>query len=94
MPINKAPGPDDFLVEFYKDFWTLLTHYVIIVTQIKEIQLLSSHLNTANFNLLKPGEAPTLPASYRPVCLINDDLKRKTLAKRLEPVTPNINRVH
>lgn len=65
-----------------------------IVTQIKENQLLSSHLNTANINLLlKPGKAPTLPASYRPMSLIND-LKIKTLANRLEPVTPNINRVH
>lgn len=50
---------------------------------------------TANINLLlKPGKGPTLPASYRPMSLINDDLKIKTLAKRLEPVTPNVYRVH
>lgn len=52
-------------------------------------------MKTANINLLlKPGKAPTLPVSYGPMSLINDDLKLKTPAKRLEPVPPNTIRVH
>uniref|UniRef100_A0AAR2LWN9 Reverse transcriptase domain-containing protein n=1 Tax=Pygocentrus nattereri TaxID=42514 RepID=A0AAR2LWN9_PYGNA len=50
-------------------------------------------MNSANISLLlKPGKDPTLPSSYRPISLINVDLKIicKVLARRLEKITPYI----
>jgi len=64
-----------------------------MVTQIKEENYLTPTMNSANIIvLLKTGKDPTLPASYRPISLINVDLKIicKALAGRLEKITPYI----
>lgn len=50
-------------------------------------------MNTAIITLiLKPNKDPTYPSSYRPLSLINTDLKiiTKTLATRIETVMPTI----
>ena len=91
MPNNKAPGPDGYPVEFYKEFWTTLapTFYKMLL-EIKENQKIPPNMNLANITvLLKPGKDPTLPSSYRPISLINVDLKiiSKALAKRIEKIT-------
>lgn len=61
--------------------------------QIRGTCMLPPTMNSANISLLlKPDKDPTLPSSYRPISLINADLKIicKTLARRLEKVTPGI----
>jgi len=77
MPSNKAPGPDGFPAEFYKEFWTVLAPtFHKMVLQVKQNGRLSPHMNSANIILLqKPGKDPVLPSSYRPKSLINVDLK-------------------
>uniref|UniRef100_A0A669EVM6 Reverse transcriptase domain-containing protein n=1 Tax=Oreochromis niloticus TaxID=8128 RepID=A0A669EVM6_ORENI len=92
MPNNKAPGPDGFPAEFYKEFWTILAPvFYRTLLEIKEKGRLPSNMNSANINLLlKPGKDPVYPSSYRPISLINVDLKIicKALSKRLEKITP------
>uniref|UniRef100_A0A669D815 Reverse transcriptase domain-containing protein n=1 Tax=Oreochromis niloticus TaxID=8128 RepID=A0A669D815_ORENI len=92
MPNNKAPGPDGFPAEFYKEFWTTLAPvFYRTLLEIKENGRLPSNMNSANINLLlKPGKDPVYPSSYRPISLINVDLKIicKALSKRLEKITP------
>ncbi|KAJ0032063.1 hypothetical protein NQD34_002144 [Periophthalmus magnuspinnatus] len=92
MPNNKAPGPDGYPPEFYKHFWNLLSPlFNRTVTEIKNTSQIPLHMNTAAITiLLKPDKDPTQPTSYRPLSLLNTDLKiiTKALALRLEKVTP------
>ncbi|XP_054631650.1 E3 ubiquitin-protein ligase znrf1 isoform X1 [Dunckerocampus dactyliophorus] len=94
LPNNKAPGPDGFPAEFYKTFWSLLSPiFLRMVLEIKDSSCLPPTMNSATISfLLKPDKDPTLPSSYRPISLINADLKIicKALAIRLEKVTPHI----
>ncbi len=92
MPNNKSPGPDGFPVEFYKYFWDILSPlFLKVTTEIKTTSTIPTHMNTAVITLvLKPNKDPIHPSSYRPISLINTDLKiiTKTLASRIELVTP------
>lgn len=92
MPNNKAPGPDGYPPEFYKHFWPLLSPlFIRTVNEIKNTSQIPSHMNTAAITVfLKPDKDPTQPANYRPISLLNVDLKiiTKALASRLEKVTP------
>lgn len=94
MPLNKAPGPDGFQVEFYKTLWpTIGSTYCRLARSILNSGLLSPNMNSANISLvLKPEKDPSLPSSYRPISLINADLKIicKALARRLDRITPSI----
>lgn len=94
MPNNKSPGPDGLPAEFYKTFWDILSPLLLrVITEIKTTSKIPPHMNTANITLIpKPNKDLTHPANYRPLSLINTDLKiiTKTLATRLETVIPVI----
>uniref|UniRef100_A0A3Q2ZER1 Reverse transcriptase domain-containing protein n=1 Tax=Kryptolebias marmoratus TaxID=37003 RepID=A0A3Q2ZER1_KRYMA len=94
MPNNKSPGPDGFPAEFYKEFWIILEPvFYRMLCESKEKGRLPTHMNLANISLLlKPGKDPLLPSSYRPISLINVDVKiiSKVLSKRLEKIIPLI----
>ena len=66
MPSNKAPGPDGFPAEFYKEFWTVLAPtFHKMVLQVKQNGRLSPQMNSANIILLqKPGKDPVPCAQY------------------------------
>uniref|UniRef100_A0A8C6M2I9 Reverse transcriptase domain-containing protein n=1 Tax=Nothobranchius furzeri TaxID=105023 RepID=A0A8C6M2I9_NOTFU len=91
---RKAPGPDGFPAEFYKEFWIILAPtFFKVVREIEESGRLQPNMNSANISLLlKPGKDPAFPTSYRPISLINVDRRIicKALANRLEKVTPFI----
>ena len=61
--------------------------------EIKENSRLPVHMNTATISLIpKPNKDPTLPSNYRPISLINVDIKiiSKVLAHRIEKIIPLI----
>ena len=63
MPSNKAPGPDGFPAEFYKEFWTVLAPtFHKMVLQVKENGRLSPYMNSANI-ILQQKRDPVLPSS-------------------------------
>uniref|UniRef100_A0A8C5GMF3 Reverse transcriptase domain-containing protein n=1 Tax=Gouania willdenowi TaxID=441366 RepID=A0A8C5GMF3_GOUWI len=94
MSTGKAPGPDGFPAEFLKHFWSMLAPlFFRVVTEIKNKGYVGGHMNTANIKLLlKPDKNPMLPSSYRPISLINTDIKiiSKALTSRLEKVVQSI----
>lgn len=94
LPNNKAPGPDGFTGEFFKKFSKILTsplHKMLLSSF--EAGTLPPSLMEANISLiLKKGKPPEECASYRPISVLNLDLKilAKVLAVRLEPILPSI----
>lgn len=85
MQKNKAPGPDGFPAEFYEHFWsTVYPLFSRTITEIKHNAKFPSHMNTALISLIpKPNKDHTFASNYRPISLINVDIKMisKTLAQ-------------
>lgn len=91
---GKAPGPDGLGCEFYKEFKSLLIQPLLnMYHHSLENGFLPRSLTEANISLiLKKGKADDDCASFRPISLLNTDLKllSKILALRLETVLPSI----
>lgn len=88
---GSAPGPDGFLSAYYKKF--------SIPSSTKLVQLFNSVLHGGNFPeemlllanmslIPKPNKNHTLPQNYRPISVINNDLKHfsRIMADRLAGV--------
>ncbi len=60
MPNKKAPGPDGFPAEFYKEFWAILAPtFYRMLQETKENGRLPPNMNSANISLLL-NQAKTL----------------------------------
>ncbi|KAF7649769.1 hypothetical protein LDENG_00136640 [Lucifuga dentata] len=71
---GKAPGPDGFSCEFYKEFRSLLT--LCMLNNSFEKDLLPQTLTQANISLiLKKGKPADECSSYCPISLLNVDFK-------------------
>uniref|UniRef100_A0AAR2KU71 Reverse transcriptase domain-containing protein n=1 Tax=Pygocentrus nattereri TaxID=42514 RepID=A0AAR2KU71_PYGNA len=94
MQTNKAPGPDGFPLEFFKKFEKKLGPLLLAVFEESlGVGSLPQSMTQASISLLlKKDKDPTSCASYRPLSLLNTDIKilAKALALRLEAVLPNI----
>uniref|UniRef100_A0A0S7EYH1 LIN1 n=2 Tax=Poeciliopsis prolifica TaxID=188132 RepID=A0A0S7EYH1_9TELE len=89
---HKAPGPDGFPVEFYKKFIGKLAPLLLAMfNESLECKTLPPTLTQATIVLLhKKDKDPTMCGSYRPLSLLNVDVKvlAKLIASRLEKVLP------
>lgn len=94
IQLGKSPGPDGFSIAYYKTFSELL-----VQTFLRAFNLLSSTIPPPN-NLLeahisvvpKPGKDPLLASNYRPISLLNVNIKifAKILANCLLPIITNL----
>lgn len=88
MQSGKSPGPDGFPSEFYKKFSTqLMLLLTSVLCDSLKIGSLPPTFNQACITLIaKKGKDPEDCASYRPISLLNSDVKifAKVLAGRLE----------
>ena len=94
MQSGKSPGPDGFPVEFFKKFSDQLAPLLreMFEDSLQE-GVLPPTLTQASISLLlKKDKDPTYCSSYRPISLLNVDIKilAKVLAGRLEVVLPTV----
>lgn len=88
---GKAPGPDGLASEFYKAFMDLLSKpYLSMLNDSFGTGVLPPSLWEANIFLILKSKPPENCGSYRPISLINADLKilSKILTTRLENILP------
>ncbi|KAG7579708.1 Reverse transcriptase domain [Arabidopsis thaliana x Arabidopsis arenosa] len=91
MPGNKAPGPDGFTVEFFKQTWAILgSDFVTAIQSFFLKGFLPKGVNTTILALIpKKIEAKEMK-DYRPISCCNVMYKviSKILAKRLKRILP------
>lgn len=94
LPLHKSLGIDGFTNANYKKFQDLLSpHLAVLFNASASLgSFTEDMLRAIVITILKPGKHLTLLESYRPISLLNSDVKiyAKTLARRLLQVLPRI----
>uniref|UniRef100_A0A8C5LYZ4 Reverse transcriptase domain-containing protein n=1 Tax=Leptobrachium leishanense TaxID=445787 RepID=A0A8C5LYZ4_9ANUR len=92
MPQGKAPGPDCFTSKYYKSFVEELTpHLGAVFLQAQSSGTFDQDMLEATVvTIPKPGKSMEACANYRPISLINLDVKiySKIMAIRLAEILP------
>ena len=93
LPRGKSPGLDGFPVEFYKTYWTKIKElFMAYVREVRREGLPNNrNVSVIKLSYKKKGDILLL-SNYRPISLINADVKiiSKVLAERLKIVLPSI----
>lgn len=91
---DRSPGRDGIPPEFYLTFWPLIGPLVLDMIQYSiRAGSFSGDINSALISLLlKKGKDPVECSSYRPLSLLNADLKicAKILAQRIQGHTTQL----
>ncbi|XP_044126392.1 receptor-type tyrosine-protein phosphatase beta-like [Bufo gargarizans] len=94
IPSGKSPGPDGFSITYYKSFKDILVpRFRDLCNFLLSGGSLAPHSLMAHITVLhKENKDPTCCSNYRPISLLNCDVKwwAKILAARLQDVLPDI----
>lgn len=77
IPLNKYPGPNCFSNKYYKTFHMLLYPHIATLFEaaISNNSFPPDMLRAYVVTLPKPGKDPNIPANFRPISLLNSDIK-------------------
>ena len=93
MAKGKAPGPDGLSVEFYTRCWPMVKHdFVNLLNQMYSTQSIDNRTKSEFITLIYKKGPETKISNYRPISLLNYDLKifTKCLTNRLKPFMTNL----
>ena len=93
LPVGRSPGLDGLPVEFYRKMWpNLKLDFLEMVKEVRNTKNLSDSQNKGVIRLIFKKEDRSYMKFYRPISLLNVDVKviTKTLALRLGRVLPSI----
>ena len=97
MAKGKAPGPDGLSVEFYTQCWPIVKNdFVNLLNQMYSTQTIDKRTKSGFITLIYKKGPKTKISDYRPISLLNYDLKifTKCLTNRLKPLTTNLSHKH
>ena len=93
MAKGKAPGPEWLSVEFYTQCWPIVKHdFVNLLNQMYSTQTIDNKTKSGFIILIYKKGPKTKISNYRPISLLNYDLKifTKCLTNRLKPFMTNL----
>ena len=97
MAKGKAPGPDGLSVEFYTQCWPIVKNdFVNLLNQMYSTQTIDNRTKSGFVTLTYKKGSKTKISNYRPISLLNYDLKifTKCLTNRLKPLMTNLSHEH
>lgn len=91
---NKSLGPDGFVGEYYQQFKSILNEYLVRMFNdaASSASFPQDMLKALIVMLPKPGKDPNTPQNFRPISLLNHDIKlyAKIIANRLIDLLPTL----
>ena len=97
MAKGKAPGPDGLSIEFYTHCWPIVKDEVIsLLREMFSTQTIHPQIKTGYLTLIHEKGQNNEIANYRPISLLNYDLKTltKCLTNRIKTITPDLTQEH
>ena len=93
LPAGKTPGLDGLPVEFYQKMWPVVkSDFLEMVREVEKQNILSNSQRKGAIRLIFKKEDRSDLKFYRPISLLNVDVKiiTKTLALRLGKILPHV----
>eukprot|EP00253_Pinus_taeda_P004750 PITA_04750 len=90
---DKSPGPDGFLINFYRDHWPLIRKDLLkMLRGIQRKGKMGGFTNSTFLALIPKENRPTSFSRFRPISLCNSSYKifMKIIATRLQPLLPSL----
>ena len=97
MKKGKAPGPDRLSVEFYTQCWSVVKNdFVNVLKEMYSTQTIDNRIKSGFITLIHKKGPKTEISNYRPLSLLNYDLKifTKCLTNRLKPLMTDLSHEH
>ena len=97
MKQGKPPGPDGLSVEFYTQCWSIVKNdFVNVLKEMYSTQTIDNRIKCGFITLIHKKGPTTEISNYRPISLLNNDLKifTKCLTNRLKPLMTDLSHEH
>ena len=97
MAKGKTPGRDGLSIEFYIYCWSIVKHEVIdMLSELFSTQFIKPQIKTGYITLIHIKGAKNQITNYRPISLLNYDLKifSKCITNRLKPLIADLAHEH